>query len=724
MRTGIPGVRQEILTSGEVICARIFWQHCPISPSPHGHGTQPGAGAGTGSRAMSHRPSEGLNSLIGYSRSTRLSIGRWPANNERYKVQGGVRLVWTNRTMVSSNTATNRTCVLAVVDIGDSLLICLNCLNGIYENMFYIRAQPHAQTCNRRRMPLAGGFSRVPPDSPLYPGAAPFSSRFTLIGLQYLVVKSRQNLSTQVDSKTHTHTFRNWDFELVILRFPAYVESVRPARCVSKAVSQSVQRALSRALALARRCHYEVREKTLWSSQFVGESAKERKHRDSTKLYTRWRSPTSAIFVYSISYWLASHQGEPGSIPGRVPDFRKWESCRTMPLVGGFSRGSPISPAPSFRRRSIFASITLIGSQDLDVKRPCKGGKSYKETCIAAQRDWAAMASDWGHDYLPNLYTTAQRKERGERTRGGKQLGLDTPGALPCRLHLISCFQQGASELVCPNHMQLGQKGRGFTSLQQPMEKRHWLQNRGAGRLGCSPPTNANRVQSPAGSLPDFRMWESCRQCRWSAGFLGDLPFPPLFDVHYRPKSNWAHVHNVCSVVVTPLESRRATSCGYNSSHPVWHALYECLQGIHEDSSPFLLQPFHELSNGFWPRLTSPHPTIQFVSKMFYRVEVGALYGPVQSANIVVGVPLHSSPLNMAPGIVILEVTRVHSVKTPQCWENFIIQNVTIGLCVFATTDKHQQSYAEGRETAPYNHPTTTEFPSWHYTLRQKPFPG
>ncbi|KAJ8874501.1 hypothetical protein PR048_025361 [Dryococelus australis] len=32
-----------------------------------------------------------------------------------------------------------------------------------------------------------------------------------------------------------------------------------------------------------------------------------------------------------------------------------------------------------------------------------------------------------------------------------------------------------------------------------------------AERLACSPLTKANRVQSPAGSLPDFRMWESCR---------------------------------------------------------------------------------------------------------------------------------------------------------------------------------------------------------------------
>ncbi|KAJ8888425.1 hypothetical protein PR048_007915 [Dryococelus australis] len=50
------------------------------------------------------------------------------------------------------------------------------------------------------------------------------------------------------------------------------------------------------------------------------------------------------------------------------PNFRIWKSCRTKSLVGRFSRGSPISPALSFRRCSILTSIILIGSQDLDVK--------------------------------------------------------------------------------------------------------------------------------------------------------------------------------------------------------------------------------------------------------------------------------------------------------------------------------------------------------------------
>ncbi|KAJ8869199.1 hypothetical protein PR048_030771 [Dryococelus australis] len=60
---------------------------------------------------------------------------------------------------------------------------------------------------------------------------------------------------------------------------------------------------------------------------------------------------TNSLFPVSL---LAYHQGDPGSIPGRVtPDLRMWESCWRMPLVGGFTRGSPVSPAPSFRRCSI-----------------------------------------------------------------------------------------------------------------------------------------------------------------------------------------------------------------------------------------------------------------------------------------------------------------------------------------------------------------------------------
>ncbi|KAJ8870148.1 hypothetical protein PR048_029160 [Dryococelus australis] len=56
---------------------------------------------------------------------------------------------------------------------------------------------------------------------------------------------------------------------------------------------------------------------------------------------------------------LPSTKANRAQYPAGSSDFRKWESCRTMPSIGGFSRGYPVSPAPSFRRCSIFTSITL-----------------------------------------------------------------------------------------------------------------------------------------------------------------------------------------------------------------------------------------------------------------------------------------------------------------------------------------------------------------------------
>ncbi|KAJ8869349.1 hypothetical protein PR048_030924 [Dryococelus australis] len=47
-----------------------------------------------------------------------------------------------------------------------------------------------------------------------------------------------------------------------------------------------------------------------------------------------------------------------------------------------------------------------------------------------------------------------------------------------------------------------------------------------AERLACSPPTKENRVQSPAGAIPDFRMWESCLTILLVSGFSRGYPVP------------------------------------------------------------------------------------------------------------------------------------------------------------------------------------------------------
>ncbi|KAJ8872160.1 hypothetical protein PR048_025762 [Dryococelus australis] len=85
------------------------------------------------------------------------------------------------------------------------------------------------------------------------------------------------------------------------------------------------------------------------------------------------------VYCYQCPYIYGTAVAEPlarlpltkairAQSPAGSPDPRKGESYWTMPSVDGSSRGSPVSPDPSFRHRSIFTSIALIGSQDLAVK--------------------------------------------------------------------------------------------------------------------------------------------------------------------------------------------------------------------------------------------------------------------------------------------------------------------------------------------------------------------
>ncbi|KAJ8892108.1 hypothetical protein PR048_004688 [Dryococelus australis] len=53
----------------------------------------------------------------------------------------------------------------------------------------------------------------------------------------------------------------------------------------------------------------------------------------------------------------------------------------------------------------------------------------------------------------------------------------------------------------------------------------------------CSPPTKVIWVQSPAGSLGIFACGNRTGRCRWSASFLGDLPFPPSLHSGAAPYS-------------------------------------------------------------------------------------------------------------------------------------------------------------------------------------------
>ncbi|KAJ8895591.1 hypothetical protein PR048_000927 [Dryococelus australis] len=330
-----------------------------------------------------------------------------------------------------------------------------------------------------------------------------------------------------------------------------------------------------------------------------------------------------------ICLWAFSVIRGPQCLSGqttRLPNFRKLESCRTMTLVGGFSRGSPVSPTPSFQRRSIFTSITLIGSQDLSVKsRPNLFTHSFHTHRLSRpsanlRADMAALknvndpnvsqtvhephatstefaehfrmdiirlllpcksaiSAEMSRACLINADPIAQSiDERGGEIRntgsasgaegrkeGNKRVSDKRLQRMPASLYwkVIPPPSTRMSWHHCVGSRVVGEvwpalnkvvmrsgESEAISSVRhdshvRKREERHaGVRTRFASvggessirygatvaeRLACSPPTNAIRVQSPAGSLWIFACGNRAERCRLSAGLLGDLPFlPPL----------------------------------------------------------------------------------------------------------------------------------------------------------------------------------------------------
>ncbi|KAJ8874410.1 hypothetical protein PR048_025259 [Dryococelus australis] len=141
--------------------------------------------------------------------------------------------------------------------------------------------------------------------------------------------------------------------------------------------------------------------------------------------------------------------------PAGSPDFRKWESCRTMSLVSGFSLGSPVSPAPSFRRRSIFTSITLIGSQDLAL-----------DDALARKQDvlWLDVAVN-----AVVVVTVGDALQRLPHDLLGEQLRTSLWVLLQLRQHSVVAELEHEVQLALPpEHLQQVHQVRVLQPLRQP----------------------------------------------------------------------------------------------------------------------------------------------------------------------------------------------------------------------------------------------------------------
>ncbi|KAJ8895725.1 hypothetical protein PR048_001063 [Dryococelus australis] len=129
-----------------------------------------------------------------------------------------------------------------------------------------------------------------------------------------------------------------------------------------------------------------------------------------------------------------------------------------MPLVGGFSQGSLVSPVLSYRHTTILTSITLSGSQDLNVKSRPNLFTQLNPYHSCVRRD---VASWWGS---ARPWTTgrvaALRDARGPGPgQGGAQLARAdvTSSQLPRRgpndaLLAPRRHRRGASAPLPPSH--------------------------------------------------------------------------------------------------------------------------------------------------------------------------------------------------------------------------------------------------------------------------------
>ncbi|KAJ8873638.1 hypothetical protein PR048_024460 [Dryococelus australis] len=213
-----------------------------------------------------------------------------------------------------------------------------------------------------------------------------------------------------------------------------------------------------------------------------------------------------------------------------------WESCRTIPLVCRFSRGSPVSPALLFRRCSILSSFTHIGSQDLDVKShpnlfthssnivpmqlkyvkdKIDFKRVYTEVTFAIGSEFIRHALD---DCTPIADLQANEKripycQMWETSSTGQQTGTTQ--------QIYGSVARGRCLFVVgPSEREDTEDGyvRASTSAILISLWNHAQGATVAERLVCSPPTKVNLVRSPAGS-PDFRKWEWRRTIPLVGGF-------------------------------------------------------------------------------------------------------------------------------------------------------------------------------------------------------------
>ncbi|KAJ8895035.1 hypothetical protein PR048_000359 [Dryococelus australis] len=192
------------------------------------------------------------------------------------------------------------------------------------------------------------------------------------------------------------------------------------------------------------------------------------------------------------------------------------ESRRTMPLVGGFSRGSPVFPlSPFFHSGAASYSphFTLVGSQDVD--------------CRVDSSVWEVLDSFFAYGQAA---LTASSGITSLSPRGGGGGSVDST----CRLRR----PPSPTSLTFASQSSREYRGETSCSHREPQKCKREKKNSFTGqqdggmpvtdhRLTAPPLTKANRVQSQAGSLWIFVCGNRAGRCRAGQRVFSGISLPP-----------------------------------------------------------------------------------------------------------------------------------------------------------------------------------------------------
>ncbi|KAJ8897926.1 hypothetical protein PR048_003283 [Dryococelus australis] len=227
---------------------------------------------------------------------------------------------------------------------------------------------------------------------------------------------------------------------------------------------------------------------------------------------------TGVLAVVDTGGLLASHQGEPGSMPGRVtPGFSHVGivpddavDCRVFSGISRFLRPS-IPALPN-------TSMTHIGSRNLAVKSPplCWRLASL-DACAWVTGTARPAADDIGDD--PAAYKRLQKHSARFGTRKYTEINW------------LLLKSTGADEIVllAPKSAILPENLRQSPKSSLLTPRTNAAPTRGYVRIVAAYPITLplTGFDDPAGSLPDFRMRESCRMMSPVGGFSRGSPIYP-----------------------------------------------------------------------------------------------------------------------------------------------------------------------------------------------------